>query len=41
MSPGLPCFYLDGPGFPRVSGDEPAYTPGAWAVDMFSPRERG
>ena len=27
--------------FPRVSGDEPAYTPGAWAVDMFSPRERG
>ena len=27
--------------FPRVSGDEPAYVPGTWAVDMFSPRERG
>ena len=28
-------------GFPRVSGDEPAYTIGERSVAEFSPRERG
>ena len=29
------------PGFPRVSGDEPASGAGAANVHVFSPRERG
>ena len=41
MSPGLPCFYLDGPGFPRVSGDEPVVTGEGSKAWVFSPRERG
>ena len=41
MSPGLPCFFLDGPGFPRVSGDEPIFTGVAANWSTFSPRERG
>ena len=41
MSPGLPCFYLDGAGFPRVSGDEPAAQRIDRADNKFSPRERG
>ena len=41
MSPGLPCFYLDGPGFPRVSGDEPELLRPPAPEQRFSPRERG
>ena len=29
------------PGFPRVSGDEPAYSLVVTPVRVFSPRERG
>ena len=29
------------PGFPRVSGDEPAPEPTSDGVYLFSPRERG
>ena len=29
------------PGFPRVSGDEPADAPDMWPPQKFSPRERG
>ena len=28
-------------GFPRVSGDEPLYSPLTVGVALFSPRERG
>ena len=41
MSPARPKFGGDVPGFPRVSGDEPANGYGEDYVREFSPRERG
>ena len=41
MSPGLPCFYLDGPGFPRPRGDEPDLAAEAGIKNAFSPPTRG
>ena len=41
MSPALRRLRPGGPGFPRVSGDEPHGSSLADAVNRFSPRERG
>ena len=41
MSPALVCLSLPGPGFPRVSGDEPTLICVMSRRHVFSPRERG
>ena len=41
MSPAALQAYLGTPGFPRVSGDEPAADALAHVTIKFSPRERG
>ena len=41
MSPELVTEDTGIAGFPRVSGDEPAWGGSAISIDTFSPRERG
>ena len=41
MSPTPPKAQSPSSGFPRVSGDEPAYYDGHRVFQEFSPRERG
>ena len=41
MSPAKASLYQGGPGFPRVSGDEPLRRWSEAAQCAFSPRERG
>ena len=41
MSPGFDLDPFGGLGFPRVSGDEPAFIWSAPDLNTFSPRERG
>ena len=41
MSPQIKDRVVDHPGFPRVSGDEPAVVRAGYERKRFSPRERG
>ena len=41
MSPDTSLLFTSSEGFPRVSGDEPAFHPVVEYLEEFSPRERG
>ena len=41
MSPTMTAGPFPGPGFPRVSGDEPEYQELGTLLGAFSPHERG